>query len=120
MSSFSIPHQTQAHTTKTHLPDVYPNSFDKAIEQSDIAFMDGPLGFVLWVDDNRLAFLYTGKIASIPLLDSPFPYARLATSLDSSILYLYHQLNGCTFVEDQWNASSSGWAESTHINIWDA
>ncbi|MCJ1463156.1 hypothetical protein MMC07_001761 [Pseudocyphellaria aurata] len=119
----SFRHQQLSHKTTRILTrgelDNYPNSYDQRIEQSDVALVDGPLGFGLWVEDQKLAFLYTGRMANIRLLESPFPFPRLARSFpqDRTVFYLYHQLNGSAFAEDQWDASISEWTKSTNIHI---
>lgn len=40
-------------------------------------------------------------------LDSAYPFARLASVIlaDQSSTFLYHQLNGTTFAEEQWDTS---------------
>ena len=48
-----------------------------------------------------------------------FPFTRLASvdSADQSMTFLYHQINGTTFAEEQWNESQKTWVATEHIRV---
>ena len=58
-----------------------------------------------------------GYTATLP--NNIFPFARLAsvTLADESTTFLYHQMNGTTFAEEQWDASENAWVGTEYITI---
>ncbi|KAF6220117.1 hypothetical protein HO133_003248 [Letharia lupina] len=67
----------------------------------------------MWVngDDSFTA----STDAALP--DNAFPFARLAsvTLADQSTTFLYHQINGTTFAEEQWDASPGAWIAAIYL-----
>ena len=55
--------------------------------------------------------------ASVPY--NTFAFARLATVADDSSMYLYHQMNGVTFVEERWSNKGDFWGLSERIIVSD-
>ena len=54
--------------------------------------------------------------------NNTFPFARLAsvTLADQSATFLYHQIDGRTLAEEQWDDISDTWLPTEHITISDA
>lgn len=50
---------------------------------------------------------------------TPFPFTRLASATFQSITYLYHQINGTTIAEEQWNDIENFWDTPEYINVSD-
>ena len=73
--------------------------------------------YILWVNRTELQ-LSNWVFATSTLPSSLFPYSRMTTinPINSSVLYLYHQVNDTTFAEDTWDISTGGWA-SSNISI---
>ena len=112
--------RTVAHRFTFTLIDYNPGQGqiqDSAIQPSDIAMFGSESA--MWVNDTQ-PVLYPGLIdVAPPLPDSKFPFARLAsvTLADQSATFLYHQINGTTFAEEQWDASLSNWLPSVYIVV---
>lgn len=51
--------------------------------------------------------------------DNTFPFSRLATvtSTDASVTYLYHQMNGTTLAEEQFDGSLGIWLPTAYITV---
>ncbi|KAL8740943.1 MAG: hypothetical protein Q9190_006404 [Brigantiaea leucoxantha] len=79
--------------------------------------------YAFWVNGSSLMDAYvtsdsgTGVVGGIT---SPFPYARLGgiAQWNETVLYLYHQINDTTFVEDQFDETTGIWT-STNVTIKD-
>ena len=75
-----------------------------SIRQSDIAMFDSHCA--LWINGTEPA-LINGDPSTAP--KRSFPFARLAsvTLAGQSTTFLYHQINGTTFAEEQWDTSEN-------------
>ena len=73
--------------------------------------------YILLVNRTELQ-LSNWVFATSTLPSSSFSYSRMTTtsSINSSVIYLYHQVDGTTFAEDIWDSSASGWS-SSNISI---
>ncbi|KAM0796491.1 hypothetical protein BDR22DRAFT_976090 [Usnea florida] len=78
-----------------------------SIYQSDIATFG--VGNVIWFNHTNVTVSGRNEISTPP--DNSFPYARLAsiTLADKSHSYLYHQINGTTLAEEQWDNAIGAW-----------
>ena len=69
-----------------------------------------------WVNGTALAPLCPPDVPSHPQAapTSPYPFKRLATTSapNSTIFYIYHQLDDMTFAEDEWSQLNGGWTTS--------
>lgn len=75
----------------------------------------------MWINDTQPVSWSLG----VPEPDLPgnaFPFARLAsvTLADQSATFLYHQINGTTFAEEQWDNLLGAWAPSEYITVSDS
>ena len=80
---------------------------------------DGPYAF--WVNSTSLQAIDDFAVPDrIPRL-SPCPYKRIVTAIpvgvESSIFYLYHQINESTFAEHAFDHSAGSWIDSRSISI---
>lgn len=75
----------------------------------------------MWVNDMGLAlvssdigaFQIGGSPTSIPIMpSSPFPFSRLAGYGAVNSLFVYHQINASTFMEETWDNSMGGWVSN--------
>ena len=68
---------------------------------------------LIWINGTQLVTTLT----SAPNIT--FPFKRLATidSADQSSTFLYHQINGTTLAEEQWDVFSQTWLTSEYIHI---
>jgi len=76
----------------------------------------------IWIIDRKpmVAALYGNPIIdSHPMPENAFPFSRLAsiTSTDGSATYLYHQMNGTTLAEEQYDASLNIWLPTVYITV---
>ena len=85
------------------------------ITQSDIATFGTNF---IWINGTQpvIAILGLGRLEEPK---GPFPFTRLASGTFSSTTYLYHQINGTTFAEEQWDDSESAWNPTEYINVSD-
>lgn len=89
-----------------------------SILQSDIA---------LFGTNNAISISSTqptsllGSLLEVELPNNSFPFARLAsvTLADQSATFIYHQINGTTFAEEQWDNSLYVWIPSVYITVSD-
>ena len=92
-----------------------------SIRHSDIAMFG--LNYAIWINGTK-PVLYNSGLAALDtvLPDNAFPFARLAsvTLADKSATFLYHQINGTTFAEEQWDKTSSTWIPSEYITVSDS
>lgn len=77
-----------------------------------------------WVDDGKLIVTSLESSSKpriqkrdIPVLLTPFPFSRLASSPFFGFTYLYHQFDGFTITEHEFNANISAWTSSINITI---
>ncbi len=87
-----------------------------SINQSDIALFGA---FAIWINRTQPVIVTFDKDQNTTPPDSAFPYTRLAsiTLSDLSFTYLYHQINGTTFAEEQWDDLAQAWTATEYINI---
>ena len=87
------------------------------INQSDIALLGTKSA--LWVNGTQPVMIYLGLDEDIRTPKNTFPFARLAsvTLADQSASFLYHQINGTTLAEEQWDASSNAWLPTVYITV---
>ena len=117
-STHLVPHSKfNKLTLKVALGAQYPNPNQDNIfiHQSDIAvFADDT---VIWINGTN-PVIVAGSW-NPPLPDNVFPFTRLAytTSADQSFTYLYHQINGTTFAEEQWDNALFSWTATQYITI---
>lgn len=92
------------------------------INQSDIAVFGLSQLYGVWVNGTRpvLILMTYNPAATVP--DNEFPFRRLASSTltDGSTTYLYHQMNGSTFAEEQWDNSLNAWLPPEYIIVSDS
>lgn len=83
--------------------------------QSDMALFGDD--YAMWVNGKQAAAFSAYYPVSAP--DTLFPFTRLAsaTLVDQSATFLYHQMNGTTFAEEQWDASLSAWIPTVYITL---
>lgn len=95
-----------------------------SINKSDVALFDSQTA--LWINGTQPAIIEDntgdGPQAGTPTPDSTFPFARLTSvsSADNSATYLYHQINGTTFAEEQWDKPGDAWLPSVYITLSDS
>lgn len=98
-----------------------PSKDYTSIHQSDIAAFGSDYG--IWINGTHPALIpteYTGTVPTLP--SNEFPFKRLAsvTLTDGSATYLYHQMNGATFAEEQWDNSLQEWLSTAYITVSDS
>ena len=73
----------------------------------------------MWITNAKPAVLIQNKYSIPELPDNVFPFTRLAsmTLADESYTYLYHQINGTTFAEEQWDNVLGAWTATEYIPI---
>ena len=99
---------------------VPPSNKDyRSIHQSDVAAFGSY--YSIWINGTQPVLI--GEDDSNPSLpSSEFPFKRLAsvTLTDGSATYLYHQMNGTTFAEEQWDDSLQNWVSTEYITVSDS
>lgn len=87
-------------------------------KQSDIAGLGNQSYSAMWINGTQSA-LITADSPKPTLPSNEFPFKRLAsvTSTDGSTTYLYHQMNGTTFAEEQWDDTEQIWLATEYITI---
>lgn len=103
------------------LTEYTPPSKDYAsIHQSDIAAFGIQSG--IWINGTQPALIQTEYDESTTLPSNEFPFTRLAsvTLTDGSATYLYHQMNGTTFAEEQWDDTLRAWVRPEYITVSDS
>ena len=85
------------------------------INKSDIAMLG--LSMTIWVNGTQPARINS----NLALPNNLFPFARLAsvTSTDKSATFLYHQMNGTVFAEEQWDDTAQTWLPPVYIIVSD-
>ena len=85
------------------------------IQQSDIATL-GTYS-VIWVNGTQPVIISLDSDEIIKAPNNAFPFTRLASvTLADKSSFLYHQINGTAFAEEQWDASSNTWI-TTYIPV---
>ena len=87
------------------------------IHRSDIAnFVSG----FIWINGTQPAIpTYDPNMTLSRAPKSPFPFARLASVTSQYVTYLYHQINGTTFAEEQWDEIDGTWGPTQYIQVTD-
>ena len=92
-----------------------------SIHQSDVAiFGTDSSPNAIWINGTQPAIC--GLVAEPPIQGTPnntFPFKRLTSVITDQSTFLYHQINGMTFAEEQWDASLSVWIPSVYITVSD-
>ena len=92
------------------------------IHQSDVAiFGTDSSPNAIWINGMQPAIY--GLLSDYQVLGTPnntFPFKRLTSVITEQSTFLYHQMNGTTFAEEQWDASSSVWTPSVYITVSDS
>ncbi len=93
--------------------------------RSDIAVLGTKSSpYLIWINGTRPTNIFSPLAESGPegpTPDNVFPFARLAsvTSVDQSSTFLYHQMNGTTLAEEEWDVLSNAWLPSVYITVSD-
>lgn len=95
-------------------------SSGNSMPPSDIAMFGTSYSNFFWIKGTQPAFL-TGGVQDVGLPNNSFPFTRLAsvTLADQSATFVYHQMNGTTFAEEQWDASENAWTSSENFTVSD-
>lgn len=88
-----------------------------SVHQSDVALF-GRFG-AIWINGTQPKIEH---VIGFPTPDSTFPFTRLAgvTLADYSFAFLYHQINGTTFAEEQWDEEAGEWGVPQYITVSDS
>ena len=88
-----------------------PNQRYNPIQQSDVAVFGTENN--IWINGTQ-PVTSGGAPPNIS-----FPFTRLASvnSADQSMTFLYHQINGTTLAEEQWDNSERIWLPSQYITV---
>ena len=86
-----------------------------SIHQSDIALFG--TNNAIWINHTQPIVLDTSFGVLPP--KSAFNFSRLASTsmAGSTYTYLYHQINGTTFAEEQWDSAEGAWTATDYITI---
>ena len=84
------------------------------ITQSDIALFG--VANAIWINHTQPTVLDPSSGDSPPT--NTFPFSRLASTIsaDLTYTYLYHQMNGTTLAEEQWDSNTQIWT-TTYIPV---
>ena len=86
------------------------------MHHSDIATFGS--AYFIWINGTQPVAGVTED--AIPVAAAPnswFPFARLASATSQPMTYLYHQINGTTLAEEQWNDKEFTWGVTEYINV---
>ena len=102
------------------LASTLPSTDYTSIHQSDIACFGSNGGICICINGTQPVLLSPESTGITPP-NNKFPFKRLAsvTSTDGTT-YLYHQMNGTTFAEEQWDGLSQGWVGTEYITVSDS
>ncbi|KAM0804277.1 hypothetical protein BDR22DRAFT_970096 [Usnea florida] len=103
--------------TEAGNPQQYQASNLSGIKDSDLVLIGTPQ-FALWVRGTE-PVVSNHDGSQVPAPNVSFPFKRLAgiTSEDGTASFLYHQINGTTFAEEQYDATSNEWLLSSYITV---
>ena len=89
-----------------------------SLNQSDVALFGSD--YALWINGTQPASFPGTQGAVLP--DHTFPFARLASaySVNQAATFLYHQMNGTTFAEEQWDNVAFEWTTSAYFTVSDS
>ena len=90
------------------------------LNQSDIAIFGSLCG--IWINGTQPVLISEGHQDAAMVPDNEFPFTRLAsvTLTDGSATYLYHQVNGSAFAEEQWDDTLNAWLPPEYITVSDS
>lgn len=89
-----------------------------SLNRSDIATFGWQNG--IWVNGTQPVLIWNGTVAWHPTMEFPFTRLASVTSNDGSATYLYHQMNGSTLAEEQWDNVSETWLSTKYITVSDS
>lgn len=91
-----------------------------SIYRSDMATFS--LHYGIWINGTQPVLILMAFVQAATVPDNEFPFTRLAsvTLADYSATYLYHQMNGSTFAEEQWDNSLRAWLPPQYITVSDS
>lgn len=91
-----------------------------SIHQSDIALF-GPY-YGIWINGTQPVLIQMEYYPAATVPYNEFPFTRLAsvTLNDQSATYLYHQMNGTTFAEEQWDNTLQARLSPEYITVSDS
>ena len=89
---------------------------ESSVQQSDITIFNKE--YFIWITNGKPAVLIPSEEPVPKLPDNAFPFTRLASlTLADGSYYLYHQINGTTFAEEQWDGTLQAWTATEYISI---
>lgn len=89
-----------------------------SIHQSDVAFFGSD--YAMWINGTQPVSFSNTQGAVLPNISFPFTRLASTTSVDQSTTFVYHQINGTTFAEEQWDASLGVWTATVYITLADS
>ena len=100
-----------------------PAEYPASLQQSDVAFFGQ--NYAIWINDTQAVTIEIGVGPDDLKAHTPqnaFPFTRLASSnsVDQSVTFLYHQINGTTLAEEQWDDTLQVWLPSEYITVSDS
>ena len=101
---------TVAYSSSSNLETDY-----SSIQLSDLALFGA--NNAIWVNHTQPTVV-DSSYGTLPP-DTAFPFSRLASTsvYGSTYTYLYHQMNGTTFAEEQWDDTEGAWTATDYITI---
>ena len=85
------------------------------INQPDIVTFGN--GLLIWIHGTQPMIQAFGDLRAAGPVQSSFPFARLASAEYQGVTYIYHQINGTTFAEEQWNGDDRLWGTTEYVNV---
>ncbi|CAF9932696.1 hypothetical protein IMSHALPRED_008956 [Imshaugia aleurites] len=86
-----------------------------SVRQSDIAAFN--TGYAIWINGTQPVAI-TAELGPPPgTPNNSFPFARLASVTVQTTTFLYHQIDGTTFAEEQWDSTEGAWLRSENITV---
>ena len=84
-----------------------------SIRQSDVVLFGS--FYAMWINGTQPISFSNTQSAVLP--DNTLPFTRLASAslADQSVTFLYHQMNGTTIAEEQWDASLGARTPTVYI-----
>ena len=97
-----------------------PSKVYTSIHQSDIALFGSQYG--IWINGTQPVLIQMEYTQTATVPHNEFPFTRLAsvTLTDGSATYLYHQMSGTTFAEEQWDDTLQAWLSPEYITVSDS
>lgn len=117
---YASPYTERCFCEITYILGSTPSSKDYvSIHQSDIARFGKNSLSAIWINGTQPVLITSGLGPHPTLPSNEFPFKRLASvaSSDGSRTFLYHQMNGTTFAEEQWDETDQIWLRTEYITI---